>query len=111
MPVRQRAECNGTQRNTQQPQISRFGRSRDDFCFFLEPKKPDLVGASTSEEVEEELELIGVDGDCKEVAQEHHKSQIIANMNKCAADIAYSAIKKGILFNKISVFGLLVDYI
>ena len=49
--------------------ISRSGRSRDDFCFFLEPKKPDLVGASTSEEVEEELELIGVDGDCKEVDQ------------------------------------------
>ena len=31
-------------------------------------------------------------------------------MNKCAADVASEALMNGVLFSKINVFGLLVDY-
>ena len=59
---------------------------------------------------EEELELEGVDGDCKEDSEEINKYQLLANMNKCAADIAFSASKRLLVFNKITVHGMLVDY-
>jgi hypothetical protein len=35
---------------------------------------------------------------------------MIANMNKAAAHIAYKAGQKGIIFSKITTYGLLIDY-
>lgn len=62
--------------------------------FFVEPKKQELVNVGDREEVE----LQGAGGDNKEDAKETDKYQTLANMNKCAADIAYSAVRKGVIF-------------
>ena len=88
--------------------ISRFGRSKDDFCFFLKPEEVAqcLYGASVSE-VSDEVELTAID---EEKATQTDRNQLLANMNKCAGDMALAAAKKGIIFRKITVFGLLVDY-
>lgn len=93
----------------------RFSNSRDDFCFFIKTNETSIEGASISHETEpakiwEQCEVFGVDADSKEGAKEVDKYQMLANMNKCAGDIAYSAVSNGILFDKITVYGMLVDY-
>lgn len=41
----------------------------------------------------------------------YDKNQMLANMNKCAADIAYKAVQAaGYFFDIITVIGMLVDY-
>ena len=45
------------------------------FCFFLKPKRPDLLGASVCDR---KVQLTAVDGDCKEESKEKDK---YANMN------------------------------
>ncbi len=89
--------------------VSRFSTSRDDFFFFLKPSSSELGGAGVYYP-DQEVELTAVDGDNKEEAKERNKHQIVANMNKCAAEIAYAAAKRNILFSTITVLGLLVDY-
>ena len=81
--------------------ISRYGASRDDFGFFV---KPGCNTTINSVYTIERCELNAVDGDCKELAKEYDKYQLIANMNKCAADIAYQSVLAGFLFEKISVY-------
>ena len=86
--------------------INRFSRSKDDFCCFLHNTGNALSVRGLVRPEELELE----DGNCKEDAAEINKYQLLANMNKCAADIAQSASKRLLIFNKITVYGMLVDY-
>ena len=87
--------------------ISRYGASRDDFGFFV---KPGCNTTINSVYTIEQCELNAVDGDCKELAKEYDKYQLIANMNKCAADIAYQSVLAGFLFEKITIIGMLLDH-
>ena len=65
----------------------------------------------TSEECENKYaQLFSATADSKEKVKESNKHQLVANMNKCAGDIAISAINNGLSFNKITVLGILVDY-
>lgn len=93
---------------------SRFSRSKQDFNYYVKKIKritPELQAVAVTEASEEDYEdLQAVAGDCKEAAKHSDKNQLIANMTKTAADVAYSAVTAGVLFNTITVYGFLVDY-
>lgn len=88
---------------------SRFHRSQEDFSWFIIPSTKQLHGACASSYTED-CELIAASRDCKEQEKASDMFQLIANMNKTAADIGYEAVQNQCLFNKIIVYGLLVDY-
>ncbi len=81
--------------------------SRDDFRFFVKSGGSCEGASITANKALEECELTSADGDNKDEVVDYNKHQMLANMNKWAADIAYSAVSDGIL---ITVFGMLVDY-
>ena len=114
--------------------VSRFARSREDFCFFPDPSKlpqqKDLKSAAitvtssedeatasedeaTSSEDEDdftEYDLIAASGDCKDNVAPSDNLQLMANMDKTVAEVAWEAINSNKLFKKITVYGLLIDY-
>lgn len=51
-----------------------------------------------------------VSGENKDEAKDGDKYQLMANMGKTVTDIANDAVQQGLLFNKITVFGFLIDY-
>ena len=89
---------------------SRFSRSRQDFNFFHSScgmnGKLDAVAFSELDYFEVEAAA----GDCKLSSKSSDIWQLIANMVKTAADVAYAAVKQDKLFIKITVYGFLVDY-
>ena len=95
---------------------SRFSRSRQDFHFYKkEPTGPILSGVAITETASEGnggnyYNLEGSAGDCKMKASPDDKSQLIANMTKVAVDIALSAVDRGHLIDKITVYGFLINY-
>ena len=101
---------------TSEHSYTRHHRSMDDFGWFIEPGNgvscSNLQGASVTviKEFKEQVHLFAGGGDCKEESADKDKYQLLANMNKTAGDIAYRAVIEHILFETITVFGLLVDY-
>ena len=97
-------------------EYSRHNRSEQDFAFYEKPKGQCLNGGAIHvdyQDPEEYLEnrtLTCTSGDNKNLAQDKHIFQLLANMNKTAADLGVAALKAKVLFNKIIIFGLLVGY-
>ena len=54
--------------------------------------------------------IAGCSGDSKIDASERHLFQLLANMNKTAADLAYDSLKQGIIFSNMIIYGILVGY-
>lgn len=86
---------------------SRYSQSKDDLAFYVKPEiqQQQQNGISSGYCA---LEI--ADTENKEEAKESDKHQMIANMNKAAAHIGYEAAKANIIFNKITVYGLLINY-
>ena len=90
--------------------LSRHESSKEDFSWYIKPTSDHISAGVIAEESEPECEPIGGSGECKDKFHVKDEYQLLANMNKTAADIGYAALMKGILFNKITVYGLLVNY-
>ena len=65
--------------------------------------------AEELDEIEERDCLELGSGESKLNTDLRSKWQLLANMVKAAADMAYTAVRSGILFKKIVTYGLLVD--
>ena len=48
-------------------------------------------------------------GESKKGTRESNKYQLLANMTKVASEVALKAVRGGKLFNKIIVYGILID--
>lgn len=81
-----------------QHKCSRFHRSQEDFSWFIEPQSEQLSGACASSVLVDDVytENCEVTGDCKEQEKASDMFQLIANMNKTAADIGFEAVQKDI---------------
>lgn len=95
---------------------SRHYRSEQDYSWYVKPDKSGClsVGVEGSEEGSQEYmekcKLAAISGDSKMNASEKHIYQLYANMNKTSADLAFDALKGGILFSTITIYGLLLGY-
>jgi hypothetical protein len=97
--------------------VSRHHKSEQDFSWYIKPTCSNLNAGCgsvhTSEEPKEYTEncdLHGISGDSKMNASEKHIYQLFANMNKTSADLAFDALRAGVIFNKITIYGLLLGY-
>lgn len=96
---------------------SRHNRSEEDFAFYVKPRNQCLNGGaihavdlSDPEHYVENCTLASSSGDSKNLAEDKHTFQLLANMNKTAGDLGVAALKANVLFNKMVIFGLLVEY-
>ena len=55
-------------------------------------------------------QVIELDVDYEEDSEEINRYQLIANMDICAADMGFWASKRFLIYNKITMYGMLVDY-
>lgn len=92
--------------------ISQFGRSKEDFGFFNIRQFSRGSGGVSAGLVQPRIvdHLTAGAGDSKDEAAEKDQYQMIANMVKTAADLGFVAANSAVLFETITIYGLLVDY-
>ena len=92
---------------------SRFSRSKQDFNFMLKNViygNVQAVAISEESDNEDYKDVHALAGDGKELPKSDDRNQLIANMTKTAADVAYATVKAHALFNSITVYGFLLNY-
>lgn len=87
---------------------SRHSRSEEGFSWYVKPTSDHLYGACMTDEYEK-CDLECSSGDSTEHAG-MDQYQMLANMNKTAADVAIDALHQKRLFRTITIYGLLVVY-
>ena len=78
--------------------------SKPDFCLFTPKHKRDVISAAAIDSKDEQDELYGLAGECKDSA--YARPQSIANMVAVAGFLAKDALLQGRKFHKITVYGL-----
>ena len=106
----------GEEKGTELEYYSRFHLSKEDFSFYHDSTFKSSGDLTATAVVPLPMEMEGVEcleagtGESKISTEEKSQWQLVANMIKTSADMAYGAVKSGKLFKKIVVYGLLVDY-